>query len=56
MVSLLDICIFHFLYNRIIDMSFVSSSVISLQEFHALKKRCGKQFGEKYTCFVAVWE
>ncbi|KAK1652605.1 hypothetical protein QYE76_070410 [Lolium multiflorum] len=24
------------------------------QEFHALKKRCGKQFGEKYTCFVAV--
>uniref|UniRef100_A0ACD5WSJ2 Uncharacterized protein n=1 Tax=Avena sativa TaxID=4498 RepID=A0ACD5WSJ2_AVESA len=24
------------------------------QEFHALKKRCGKQVGEKYTCFVAV--
>ncbi|KAF7055443.1 hypothetical protein CFC21_062967 [Triticum aestivum] len=24
------------------------------QEFHALKKRCGRQVGEKYTCFVAV--
>ncbi|CAM0871563.1 unnamed protein product [Alopecurus aequalis] len=24
------------------------------QEFHALKRRCGKQVGEKYTCFVAV--
>uniref|UniRef100_A0A453IWV5 N-acetyltransferase domain-containing protein n=1 Tax=Aegilops tauschii subsp. strangulata TaxID=200361 RepID=A0A453IWV5_AEGTS len=35
-------------------MSNVSSPVISLQEFHALKKRCGRQVGEKYTCFVAV--
>ncbi|XP_062216574.1 GCN5-related N-acetyltransferase 6, chloroplastic-like isoform X2 [Phragmites australis] len=24
------------------------------QEFHALKKRCSKQHGEKYICFVAV--
>ncbi|KQK23346.1 uncharacterized protein LOC100839034 [Brachypodium distachyon] len=24
------------------------------QEFHALKKRCSNQVGEKYTCFVAV--
>ncbi|XBH87051.1 hypothetical protein VPH35_074595 [Triticum aestivum] len=24
------------------------------QEFHALKKRCSRQVGEKYTCFVAV--
>jgi hypothetical protein len=39
----------------VLDFWFTCSRVIiSLQEFHALKKRCGKQQAEKYICFVAV--